>query len=136
MLVLGLADFNATREMGPILALGIVVMMACGLTLLPALLVAFGRRAFWPAIPQVEPDAAARSGAAGRGSASSSGAARALLASASRRAPRRSARSATSSGRGYLDLAEQYRDPPESVQGQELIARALTRPAASRRSTS
>src|SRR3954447_10497309 len=38
MLVLGLADFNATREMGPILALGIAVMIACGLTLLPALL--------------------------------------------------------------------------------------------------
>ena len=30
MLVLSLADFNATREMGPLLALGIVVMMACG----------------------------------------------------------------------------------------------------------
>src|SRR4051812_31178875 len=57
MLVLGLADFNATREMGPILALGIVVMVACGLTLLPALLAAFGRRAFWPAVPRVEPEA-------------------------------------------------------------------------------
>ena len=44
MLVLALADFNAIREMGPLLALGIVVMMACGLTLLPALLVVFGRR--------------------------------------------------------------------------------------------
>ncbi len=54
MLVLSLADFNATREMGPLLALGIVVMMACGLTLLPALLAAFGRRAFWPAIPAAE----------------------------------------------------------------------------------
>ena len=59
MLVLSLADFNATREMGPLLALGIVVMMACGLTLLPALLAAFGRRAFWPAIPHAEPDCAA-----------------------------------------------------------------------------
>ena len=55
MLVLALADFNATREMGPLLALGIVVMMACGLTLLPALLAAFGRRAFWPAIPRETP---------------------------------------------------------------------------------
>ena len=36
MLVLELADFNATREMGPILALGIIVMVAAGLTLLPA----------------------------------------------------------------------------------------------------
>ena len=55
MLVLALADYNATREMGPLLALGIVVMMACGLTLLPALLAAFGRRAFWPAVPREEP---------------------------------------------------------------------------------
>ena len=52
MLVLSLADFNATREMGPLLALGIIVMMGCGVTLLPALLAAFGRRAFWPAIPR------------------------------------------------------------------------------------
>ena len=38
MLVLALADFNATREMGPILALGIAVMVVAGLTLLPAIL--------------------------------------------------------------------------------------------------
>ena len=38
MLVLALADFNATREMGPILALGVAVMVAAGLTLLPAIL--------------------------------------------------------------------------------------------------
>ena len=56
MLVLGLADFNATREMGPILALGIVVMMAAGLTLLPAALAALGRRAFWPAVPRGQPE--------------------------------------------------------------------------------
>ena len=73
MLVLALADFNATREMGPILALGIAVMIACGLTLLPALLVAFGRRAFWPrSALEPEPPGAgvgarsARSSGAGR----------------------------------------------------------------------
>ena len=54
MLVLAVADFNATREMGPILALGIAVMVAAGLTLLPALLSVLGRRAFWPAVPRVE----------------------------------------------------------------------------------
>src|SRR3954466_8088853 len=54
MLVLCLADFNATREMGPILALGIIVMVAAGLTLLPALLIACGRRVFWPAVPALE----------------------------------------------------------------------------------
>ena len=69
MLVLALADYNATREMGPLLALGIVVMMACGLTLLPALLAAFGRRAFWPAVPREEP--VERTPGGGRGSARS-----------------------------------------------------------------
>ena len=58
MLVLALADFNATREMGPILALGVAVMVAAGLTLLPAILATLGRRAFWPAVPRVEPAAA------------------------------------------------------------------------------
>ena len=95
MLVLGLADFNATREMGPLLALGIVVMMACGLTLLPALLAVFGRRAFWPAIPREEP-VARTAGAAGRGSARSSAAGRALLAALCVGDARRRARSATS----------------------------------------
>ena len=52
MLVLALADFNATREMGPILALGIAVMVVAGLTLLPAILATLGRRAFWPAVPR------------------------------------------------------------------------------------
>ena len=56
MLVLAVADFNATREMGPILALGVAVMVAAGLTLLPAILATLGRRSFWPAIPRVEPD--------------------------------------------------------------------------------
>ena len=66
MLVLALADFNATREMGPILALGIAVMVVAGLTLLPAILGTLGRRAFWPAIPQVEvePGAPGRCGRA------------------------------------------------------------------------
>src|SRR6478609_7440666 len=54
MLVLAVADFNATREMGPILALGIAVMVAAGLTLLPAILGVLGRRAFWPVVPRVE----------------------------------------------------------------------------------
>ena len=67
MLVLALADFNATREMGPILALGIAVMVVAGLTLLPAILATLGRRSFWPAVPQVEdasPRGRRRSGAA------------------------------------------------------------------------
>jgi RND superfamily putative drug exporter len=53
MLVLALADFKATQTMGPVLALGIAVMLIAGLTLLPAVLSILGRRAFWPAVPAI-----------------------------------------------------------------------------------
>src|SRR4051794_33690086 len=121
MLVLELADSNATREMGPILALGIVVMVAAGLTLLPALLVACGRRVFWPSIPEVEarrnpevPGIWRRVGNLVRSHprALATGCVLILLAGAL----------GNLGGRGYLTLSEQYRTPPESVLGQRLIA--------------
>src|SRR3954454_3837954 len=121
MLVLELADFNATREMGPILALGIIVMVAAGLTLLPALLVAFGRRAFWPAVPRLEPDRPPDDAGVWR-----------RIGGLVRRHPRLLAGLSVAillagalgnlGGRGYLTLSEQYRDSPESVPGQRLIA--------------
>jgi RND superfamily putative drug exporter len=119
MLVLSLADFNATREMGPLLALGIIVMMGCGVTLLPALLAAFGRRAFWPAIPREEPGPDRVSAGWSRVSelvrrrpAMLVGVSVAVLALGAL---------GNLSGRGHLDLSEQYRDPPASAQGQALI---------------
>jgi RND superfamily putative drug exporter len=39
--------------MGPTLAIGIAMTVASGLLLLPSLLLALGRRAFWPVIPRV-----------------------------------------------------------------------------------
>jgi RND superfamily putative drug exporter len=48
MLVLLLADLESTRWLGPILAIGIVVMLIAALTLLPAVLSLLGRRAYWP----------------------------------------------------------------------------------------
>jgi RND superfamily putative drug exporter len=117
MLVLGLADFNATREMGPILALGVAVMVACGLTLLPATLAALGTRAFWPAIPKPGDEEK-------RGNWTAIGRVvrrrPVLLASVSAGILVLGALG-NLDGRGYLDLSHQYRDPPESVQGQELI---------------
>lgn len=56
MLVLSLADFKATQTMGPVLALGVAIMILAGLTLLPALLAILGRRAFWPSVPTVGAD--------------------------------------------------------------------------------
>jgi RND superfamily putative drug exporter len=43
-----LAEFGLYQSMGPALAIGIAIMLAAGLTLLPALLAIFGRAVFWP----------------------------------------------------------------------------------------
>jgi RND superfamily putative drug exporter len=52
LLCLTLADVNGTSGLGPIGALGVAVAMLAMLTLLPAWLVIWGRRAFWPRIPR------------------------------------------------------------------------------------
>jgi len=49
MLVLLVADLQSTHWLGPILAIGIAVMLLAAFTLLPALLALLGERAFWPA---------------------------------------------------------------------------------------
>ena len=49
MLVLLVADLESTHWLGPVLAIGIAVMLAAAFTLLPALLAILGDRAFWPA---------------------------------------------------------------------------------------
>ena len=123
MLVLALADFNATREMGPILALGVAVMVAAGLTLLPAILGTLGRRSFWPAVPQVEVEPAADRRAV------------APCRPPGRRAPEGDRGSVTLillagalgalGGREPLDFSEAFRTPPQSVAGEQLITRAL-----------
>ncbi|MSW95556.1 MAG: MMPL family transporter, partial [Actinobacteria bacterium] len=53
VLTLMLAQVNGTAGLGPLGALGVVIAMLSMLTLLPALLVVFGRRAFWPRVPHV-----------------------------------------------------------------------------------
>jgi RND superfamily putative drug exporter len=57
LLCLTLAEVNATSGLGPIGALGIAVAMVAMLTLLPALLVIFGRWVFFPFIPRYDPSA-------------------------------------------------------------------------------
>lgn len=52
LLCLTLADVNATSGAGPIAAMGIAVAMLAMLTLLPGLLLVFGRPVFWPFIPR------------------------------------------------------------------------------------
>ncbi len=58
MLCLTLAEMNSTAGLGPVCAIGIAVTLLAMITLLPALLVIFGRWMFWPKRPtfgSVEP---------------------------------------------------------------------------------
>ena len=48
MLVLLLADTGSTKSLGPVSAIGVACVLLAGLTLLPALLTAVGRKGFWP----------------------------------------------------------------------------------------
>jgi len=52
LLSLLLAQFGFYRGLGPGLAVGIVIVLLSGLTLLPALLAIFGRAVFWPRPPR------------------------------------------------------------------------------------
>ncbi len=52
LLCLLFSDLNSNRSLGPIAAIGIVFSLLSALTLLPMLLVLFGRVAFWPFRPK------------------------------------------------------------------------------------
>ncbi|MEA2373511.1 MAG: putative drug exporter of the superfamily [Solirubrobacteraceae bacterium] len=54
LLCLLAAQVNGTRGLGPIAAMGVALAILSALTLLPALLLIFGRRAFWPFVPRYE----------------------------------------------------------------------------------
>ncbi|UTX53935.1 MMPL family transporter [Leucobacter aridicollis] len=56
LLCLLLSDLKSNSTLGPVAAIGIVFAMLAALTLLPAILFAFGRAAFWPRRPVFEPD--------------------------------------------------------------------------------
>jgi putative drug exporter of the RND superfamily len=51
MLCLTFAEMNSTAGMGPVVAIGVAVGLLSMITLLPALLVIFGRWIFWPKRP-------------------------------------------------------------------------------------
>lgn len=125
MLTMILADVNATSGAGPIGALGIGIAMVSMLTVLPSLLLVFGRRAFWPFVPRFEgvSDAVPVDGVWSR------------LADRIAARPRMisigvlgvmgvMALGLTAHDKG-LDLAESFREDVESVQGQRLLKDAL-----------
>src|SRR4029453_13307404 len=62
LLCLTIAKVNGTSGLGPIAAIGIACAALSMLTLLPALLTIFGRRAFWPFVPHTPETAPTRDG--------------------------------------------------------------------------
>ncbi len=59
LLCLLLSDLKSNSSLGPVAAIGIAFAMLSALTLLPAILFAFGRSAFWPRRPKYEPEVVA-----------------------------------------------------------------------------
>ncbi len=59
LLCLLLSDLKSNSTLGPVAAIGIAFAMLAALTLLPALLMTFGRAAFWPRRPAFEPEVVA-----------------------------------------------------------------------------
>jgi putative drug exporter of the RND superfamily len=51
LLCLLVAELNSTKSLGPVMAIGVAVGLLAMVTLLPALLVIFGRWVFWPRRP-------------------------------------------------------------------------------------
>lgn len=56
LLCLLLSDLKSNSSLGPVASVGIVFAMLAALTLLPALLFAFGRASFWPKTPKFNPE--------------------------------------------------------------------------------
>src|SRR5690606_792176 len=56
LLCLLLSDLNSNRSLGPVASIGIVFAVLSALTLLPSLLLVFGRAAFWPRSTAFEPN--------------------------------------------------------------------------------
>lgn len=62
LLCLLLSDLKSNSTLGPVASIGIGFAMLSALTLLPAILYAFGRAAFWPRRPRFEPELVAAEG--------------------------------------------------------------------------
>nr|BFE81288.1 MMPL family transporter [Planobispora longispora] len=65
LLCLVVAELNSTKGLGPVSAVGVTSAMLAMMTLLPAVMVIFGRWVFWPMIPRYDPHAAEPAATAG-----------------------------------------------------------------------
>jgi RND superfamily putative drug exporter len=124
LLVVTLAEVNSTAGLGPLSALGVGLAMISSLTLLPALLLIGGRRAFWPFVPH----------AGDEGTDATHGRWR-RLGNRIARAPRRvwmvtvallaCATAGLATFSTNLTTADSFRGTPESVRGQRLVSESF-----------
>src|SRR5829696_8626788 len=122
LLCLLVAELSSTRSLGPVMAIGVAVGLCAMITLLPALLVIFGRWVFWPMRPTL-------------GSAEPTE--RGLWARIGARVARRSrvvwvvtavvlgalALGVTGLDANGLQSADSFRTKPEAVTGEAVLAR-------------
>ena len=124
LLVVTLAEVNSTAGLGPLSALGVGLAMISSLTLLPALLLIGGRRAFWPFVPHTGDEGADATHGWWR-----------RLGDRIARAPRRvwivtlallaCAAAGLATFSTGLTTADSFRGTPESIRGQRLIAESF-----------
>jgi RND superfamily putative drug exporter len=124
LLVVTLADVNSTAGLGPLSALGVGLAMISSLTLLPALLLIGGRRAFWPFVPHAGDEGADATHGRWR-----------RLGDRIARSPRRvwigtlgllsCAAAGLATFSTNLTTADSFRGTPESVRGQQLISESF-----------
>ncbi|MBK5230668.1 MAG: MMPL family transporter, partial [Thermoleophilia bacterium] len=126
LIVLLLAVNNGTQSMGPIAAIGVITAMLAMLTLLPALLLIVGRRAFWPFVPRFRStdDFAAGGFWSALGARIAANPRRVGLGMLSVMAVMALGWFSYSSS---LSQANSYRDKVDSVTGTQLLAKSLPR---------
>ena len=122
MLCLLFAEMNSTAGLGPVTAIGVAVTFLVMVTLLPALLVIFGRWIFWPIAPDLRHRPSPPSPASGPRSAGGSRSARARCGSVTVGAAGWWPASACSrSTPTAWPREEQYTKDFESVVGQKVL---------------
>lgn len=123
LLCLLVAELNSNKGLGPVSAIGIVLTLIAMLTLLPALLVIVGRGVFWPFIPRYGSMPHEESGVWARIGTGIARRSRAVWITTAVLLGILAIGLVDTSN--TLTQANSFRDKPDSVIGQELIARSF-----------
>lgn len=125
MLCLLVAQLNPTKSLGPVTAIGIGVGLISMLTLLPALLVIFGRWIFWPRVPKYQASAPIPEGVWAKVGHSIAKRPRTTWIAAAAMLAVLAIGTVSLKATG-LSTKDSYRTTPDSVIGEEALARHFT----------